>query len=183
MATGSRKRAIQTVREYQAMRPVFLDTETTGLDPHAEIIEIAVVDLDGNVLVDSLVKPTRSIPPDAIRIHGIQNELVADVLSWPAIWPSVAEALKGRYIGIYNADFDLRMIKQTHAQHTMAWDFQMGRVFDMMKLYSEFSEQSRWQSLDAAGRQCGIPLPNAHRARDDCFLLRALFQYIGGRAI
>ncbi len=44
-----------------------------------------------------------------------------------------------------------------------------------MKLYARFSvigiptiNLSRYQSLELAGRQCGIRLPNAHRAVDDC---------------
>ena len=37
---------------------VFLDVETTGLDPKAhEVLEIAVVDIHGNILLDTKVKP------------------------------------------------------------------------------------------------------------------------------
>jgi DNA polymerase-3 subunit epsilon len=36
----------------------------------------------------------------------------------------------------------------------------------------------RYQSLEIAGRQCGINLPNAHRAVDDCLLTRAVLHYM-----
>jgi DNA polymerase-3 subunit epsilon len=42
------------------MRTVFLDLETTGLDPRTdEILEIGILDDAGRVLLDSLVRPER----------------------------------------------------------------------------------------------------------------------------
>ncbi len=181
MAYLTRKSAIHKAREYLATRPVFLDTETTGLDPAAEIIEICVMDHSGAILVDTLVKPVRPIPIDATLIHGITNQMVQMAPSWPDVWPLVQSAILGRYIGIYNADFDLRMVKQTHLYHRIAWDFPSQRVFDVMKIYSEYLGNSRWVSLDVAGRQSGISLPNSHRARADTDLLRTLFLHLASR--
>lgn len=50
---------------------VFLDTETTGLGAQAEIVDIAAIDGHGQILMDTLVRPTRSIPREASNIHGI----------------------------------------------------------------------------------------------------------------
>jgi hypothetical protein len=36
----------------------------------------------------------------------------------------------------------------------------------------------RWQSLEAAGRQCHILLKNTHRALDDCLLAREILYYM-----
>jgi DNA polymerase-3 subunit epsilon len=179
--SSSRKLAIQKAREYLAVRPVFLDTETTGLDPNAEIIEISVVDHDGSVLFDSLVKPVRPIPLDAVRIHGITDEMVEDARLWPEVWPAVETVLHGRYIGIYNADFDLKMMRQSHRRHGMVWEFPQSRVFDVMKLYADYTGNPRWVTLETAGRQCGITMSNSHRALADTFLLREVFQYIASR--
>jgi DNA polymerase III epsilon subunit-like protein len=42
------------------VRTVFLDLETTGLDPRTdEIVEIGILDEDGRVLLDTLVRPVR----------------------------------------------------------------------------------------------------------------------------
>jgi DNA polymerase III epsilon subunit-like protein len=178
---GNRRQAIQKAKEYQAIKPLFLDTETTGLDSYAEIIEICIVDYDDKVLVDTLVRPTIAIPPDSTRINGITDEMVKTAPTWLDVWPGVQAVLQGRYVGIYNVDFDVKMMRQSHQKYGIPWELQMQRFFDVMKLYSDYRGISRFFTLQAAGRECGIAIPNSHRARDDTRLLRALFYYIASR--
>ncbi|WP_212648313.1 3'-5' exonuclease [Deinococcus hopiensis] len=54
---------------------VVLDTETTGLEGH--VVEIAVVTLRGEMLLDTLIKNIESIEPDAQRVHGITEAMLA----------------------------------------------------------------------------------------------------------
>jgi DNA polymerase-3 subunit epsilon len=170
-----RRHAIQRAKNNLAALPVFLDTETTGLDNLAEVVEICIVDLDGKLLFESLVKPLRQIPAEAVSIHGISNQLVSDAPRWIDVWPRVNAILKGKTVGIYNADFDLRMLRQTN--RLIGWnkpgDFD--QTFCIMKLYSDFIGTSRFISLDVAGRNLGISLPNKHRAQDDALLAREVF--------
>jgi DNA polymerase-3 subunit epsilon len=178
MSPSFRQTAVLKANELWATFPVFLDTETTGLHNRAEIIEVCVLEHDGGVLFESLVRPHRSIPPDAVQIHNITDELVRESPTWLQVWPQLEAVLKNRVVGIYNAEFDLRMLQQTHQVYGLPWRIPMSRVFCIMKLYSDFSGFLKWQSLEAAGRQSRIPLPNSHRARDDTLLARELFLYI-----
>jgi DNA polymerase-3 subunit epsilon len=185
MLATNRRSAIQTALSYYQARPVYLDTETTGLDGAAEVIEICVLDTDGSPLVHTLVKPRFPVPPDATRIHGITNAMVALAPAWPEVWPEIEIALRGRQVGIYNADFDLRLMRASHSKHRMPWQAGLFRSFCIMKLYAQFYGQwngrygsYRWQSLAEAGRQCGLTLPNAHRAQADTLLARALLEYM-----
>ena len=178
MSTAYRKKAIQTAREYANFKPVFLDTETTGLHNTAEIVEISMVDHDGDVLLDTLVKPIHTIPWDVTQVHGITDEMVVGAPAWPEVWPQVEKTLEGRYVGIYNAEFDLRMMKQSHLLNGLSWTVSQNRFFCIMKLYAKFYGAGRWQKLDSAGRQCGLTLPNTHRAKDDTLLARAVFEHM-----
>jgi DNA polymerase III subunit epsilon len=178
MPSLPRQRAIKMAQEYWLAKPLFIDTETTGLDGSAEIVEISIIDQEGSVLLDTLVKPLRRIPQDVIRVHGITNEMVCDAPTWAEIWPQVETLLMDRYVGVYNADFDLRMMRQSHRSNGLPWQFSDRKFFCIMKLYSQFMGAYRWQKLEAAGRQCRIPLPNSHRAKDDALLARAVFQHM-----
>jgi DNA polymerase III subunit epsilon len=181
MHNRGRQSALHTARTYWQTGPVFLDTETTGLDNHAEIVEICILEQDGSILLDTLVKPTRRIPTDVIQIHGINNDMVASAPGWAEIWPQVQTALAGRYIGVYNADFDVRMLDQSNRASGIQWNPRDFRFFCIMKLYAQFLGTFRWQTLEAAGRQCGLALPNTHRAQADTRLAREIFAHIAGK--
>ncbi|WP_275897043.1 exonuclease domain-containing protein, partial [Klebsiella pneumoniae] len=52
---------------------VIIDTETTGLKDFDEIIEITIINMRGEILLNSLVKPSRLIPPGVTEINNITN--------------------------------------------------------------------------------------------------------------
>ena len=54
------------------MDTVYLDTETTGLSAEDEIVEITIIDDNGEPLINTLLKPVNHTHwPDAERVHGI----------------------------------------------------------------------------------------------------------------
>jgi len=184
ITSATQRDAILLARQVLLQRPVYLDTETTGLDKTAEIVEISVIDTDGSTLVDTLVRPSLPIPADASRVNHITNEMVQKAQPWPFLWNSIKPALNNRIVVIYNSDFDIRMLKQTHDRYKMRWDF-TGRPFDLMSLYARFNGEwdpnrrlYRNVSLENAGKLCRIPLPNAHRSLADTLLTRALLEYL-----
>ena len=183
--TLERREAISQARQLWQANPVYLDTETTGTGPTAEIIEIAIVDQDGQLLFESLVKPRGAIEPDAMRVHGITPDQLQSAPGWAEVWPQAEAQLAGRRVGTYNSEFDIRMIKQSHLRNWINRRLQEETFFCIMKLYARFygerdprSRSFRWQTLDIAGQQCRLSLPNSHRAKDDALLARALLKYM-----
>lgn len=92
-----------------------LDTETTGLDAKDQICQIALIDSKGETLLDTLVRPTRVISPDAMEIHGIANEQVATERFFPEVFVELWRLTQKRQMVIYNAGFDTRLICQSLA--------------------------------------------------------------------
>ena len=165
---------------------IYLDTETTGIDRNAEIVEIAIIDREGNSLFQSLVRPSIPIPPESSRIHGITDDMVQTSLSWPALWPSIRPHLLGRTIAGYNIDYDLRLMQQSLERYRLPWRDQFSSL-DIMQLFSAYygewdsvRQKLRWFRLEEAGKLLGIPLPNSHRALDDTRLARAVLHRIAG---
>ena len=189
MDSATRREAIREAQALLQTRPVYLDTETTGTGPNAEVIEIGILDDDERELFSSLVKPRGAIDPAAARVHGSTPEMLAGAPNRADIWRSAQAALEGRRVGVYNADFDLRLMKQSHTRAWLRWTLPESSFFCLMKLYARFygdwdprRGSFRWQSLEMAGRQCQISLPNAHRALDDCRLTRALLHTMASQA-
>lgn len=191
MISHNRIEVIQRAKELISRNPVYLDTETTGTGPNSNILEIAVIDHDGEILIDSLVKPVGRIDPDALAIHKITNEIVADAPRWGEVWDQIEAVLSNRLVGIYNAEFDLRLMRQSHTNSWMKWEPPPGmEAFCIMKLYAQYYGDwnarrggYRWQSLGNAGKQCGIPLSNTHRAKDDTLLTRAIMTYMADQLV
>ncbi len=170
------------------IKPVYLDTETTGLHNSAEIVEICVLDHAGNPLVDSLVRPKGRIPADATRVHGITDTMTTNAPTWAELWPQVESALTGQRVAIYNADYDVRLMTQSHRLRGLSLKLPATQFVCVMKLYAQFhgerdyrSGEYRWQALEKAGMQCGIKLPNAHRAKADALLARAILHFMAER--
>ncbi len=178
-------KVIQRARQLLAYDPLFLDTETTGFSPIDVVIEVGVVDLRGQTLFESFIKSPIPIPPDSIAVHHITEDMLTDAPSWKETWAELYPVLEGRFIGAYNADFDLRMLKQTHQRFWLDWSLNDKSFFCVMKLYAAFygelsqrRDSFRLHKLEAAGANSGIALPNSHRAADDAKLTAALFNYI-----
>ena len=98
------------------MRQVFLDTETTGLSAADgdRIVEIGCVELDERRLtgrtLHHYVNPQRSSHPDAMRIHGISDEFLADKPPFAAIVNELLEFVAGAEVIIHNAAFDVAFL-------------------------------------------------------------------------
>ncbi len=99
---------------------VILDTETTGLDDAAEIVQIAIIATTGATLLDSLVLPSHfpATYHQAEAIHGISRERLTDVPTILDLWPQILAILDcAQHIVVYNADFDFRLLRQSLAAH------------------------------------------------------------------
>ena len=95
------------------MRQVFLDTETTGLNPESgdRMIEIGGVEmlnrrLSGNNL-HFYLNPQRPNHEDAFKVHGLSDEFLSDKPLFAAIADELLEYLAGAEIIIHNAEFDV----------------------------------------------------------------------------
>ena len=188
LESAVRRQAILRAQQELGLKPVYLDTETTGLETADQIVEICILDHNGKTLINSLVKPKGKIPILASRIHGITDEMVANAATWPELWPEVEAALAGRRAAIYNADFDLNMMKNSHRKYHLRWMFPGEGSFCVMKLYAQFYGEwnyyrgsYRWQKLEEAARQCKLAVKGAHRARADALMARGVLHYMADR--
>ena len=183
-----RLEAILVAKQKLQLNPIYLDAETTGTSEVDEIIELAIIDHNGSVLLDTYVKPAGKVSPDAYAIHGISEEMIKDAPVWMEVWLDVQKVMQGRVVGIYNADFDTRMLKQTHQIAGLEWDPPYDDSFCIMKLYARFygewnpsARDYRWQKLENARWQANLKTPNSHRAKDDTLLARELLHYMAAQ--
>ena len=164
-----------------------LDTETTGLGNDAEICQIAIIDQDGIALLNRLVKPTVSIPPDASAIHGITNADVANAPTFDRVVNLIHDLLDGQDVVIYNASYDLRMLRQSAKACGFNIDLtENARFYCAMEKFAEvygdwneYRQSYRWQKLSTAAAYYGVAVVAAHDALGDCFMTLGVVKKMG----
>jgi DNA polymerase-3 subunit epsilon len=143
---------------------IILDTETTGLDNDAEVVEIAVIDARGRTLLNTLVRSQGAIPASASAIHGITDDDVAGAPAWPEIHQQVGELLRGAFrIVTYNARFDRRLLDQTRELYDLPpfgveperFECAMRTCAEYAGAWSQRHGSFRWQALNGSHRALG----------------------------
>jgi len=89
-----------------------VDTETTGMSPADghRLVEVARVAIVNGALGEewsTLVRPGRPIPPDATRVHGIDDTMVAAAPAPADAGRLLREACADLPLVFHNASFDL----------------------------------------------------------------------------
>jgi DNA polymerase-3 subunit epsilon len=159
---------------------VIFDTETTDLN--GEIIEIAVIDLDGNVLLNTRIKPVGEMNPDAERVHGISLEMLANKPSFADIYPELCRVFAGQAVLSYNVDFDEGRVKADCKRHGLEVP-QWSGTNCIMEMYarwhgdwSTYWDSFKWQSL-------GSVVPSAdHSALGDAQAALEALKILAGMA-
>jgi|SRR5579875_168322 len=151
---------------------IILDTETTGLTGNVEIVDIAVIDTYGHVLLNTLVRPTCPIPREATAIHGITDDMVATAPTFSELWPYLRGLLCHYPLTIYNAAYDTRVIRQLASRER--YSYPPIRAYCAMLAYAAFRGirgiygDFQWHKLTQAATYIGADIGTAHRALGDC---------------
>lgn len=164
---------------------IVIDTETTGFHPYDgdELLQVSIIDTDGNVLFDEYFKPQhRTEWKEAEQVNGISPEMVADR---PAISEKISEINaiienSDTIIG-YNTQFDIGFLKANGA--IVPDDLETVDVMeDFAKIYGEWNSARgsyKWQKLTRAAEYYGYDwsqrAETAHNSLGDCYA--TLFVY------
>ena len=150
---------------------IVLDTETTGLNAaEDELLQVSIIDEEGNVLFDSYIRPTQHTEwAEAEHINHITPEMVADAPIIAEVMPEITDILK-RYDKIvgYNVRFDADFLKNNGAEFADNTNF-----VDSMKIFSLYfsADNKRCKLTEAADYFCydWSEHKEAHNSLGDCF--------------
>ena len=95
------------------MREIVLDTETTGFDPLSghRVVELGAVELVDHSptgrTFHSYVCPERAVPADAVAVHGLTAEFLADKPLFGAVGDELLAFVGDAPLVAHNAGFDI----------------------------------------------------------------------------
>ncbi|OFZ31564.1 MAG: hypothetical protein A2622_02990 [Bdellovibrionales bacterium RIFCSPHIGHO2_01_FULL_40_29] len=155
---------------------VAFDTETSGAYPlEAEIIELGAVKWHHGQIVgrfQTLLRPSKPLVPENIRIHGITNEMVADAPLMQDQILKFCEFIDGSILLAHHAPFDLGFV---------TLDIEKGNLIFPRNLHFCSSLLSRAlltttnHKLQTLVKELGLTGGDAHRAYDDAYACLQVF--------
>jgi DNA polymerase III subunit epsilon len=158
------------------LRPIYYDTETTGVrNDKDRIIELAAYDPVDNRTFCQLINPGVPIPKEATAIHHISDEMVATAPSFK----EVAEAFIGFcpaetvLIAHNNDAFDKLFLEAEFKRASVPLpDF---KYLDTLKWARKYRNDLPRHTLQSLREVYGFPANQAHRALDDVIVLHQVF--------
>ena len=151
------------------MKTIYLDTETTGLSDHDEIVEITIIDDNGEPLINTLVKPINHTRwPKAQNVHGISPMDVRNAPTQTQISGKIRDVIRDTRVVIYNAPYDSQYLPELE---------DATEVRCAMREFADFNK-SKWLKLVNATKIVGYEWEGAHRALADTKALRAVWKFI-----
>lgn len=167
------------------MRKIFLDTETTGLDPNQghRIIEIAAVEMINRQLSNNqfhvYINPEREIDEAAQEVHGLTLDFLSDKALFQDVAQDFIDFIADSELIIHNAPFDLGFLNMElgRIKKGEVEDY-VAKVTDSLAMARELRPGQR-NNLDALCRHYGVDNSqrNLHGALLDSLLLSEV--YIG----
>lgn len=153
---------------------IILDTETTGLEYYDEIIEIGIIDMDSNIILDTLIYTEKPISIGAANVHHVS---ATDLIGKPTIKDlndRLNEIFKDKIVLIFNESFDVRMLYQSGYEGDINSQC-------IMNLYADYMSSDRWIGLQRALNIEGIDIIQDHSAVGDCRCVSELIKKIASK--
>ena len=159
-----------------------VDTETTGLDEEAELVQLSVLDTRGEPVRSMLFRPQASIDPAAARVHGLTAETLAGAKTFAESYPRIRARMDAAAVLLaWNAPFDQRLFQQTCQRYGLevpAWPWRCAMSDLQAQLAVDFRPR-----LEYAAQDAGWEAPQNHHALTDCrMVLHVMRHYAQRRA-
>ena len=159
------------------IRRIVLDTETTGLHPQLdEILQLSIIDEDGNTLWNKLYKPSfKTSWPEAQRIHHIKPSDVQDKGPIGDDIKEIQDILdRTEQACAFNAEFDMAFLGEIGLR------LDTSKIVDTMRAYARKYHNRDFIKLTQAAKECGYSY-HAHDALDDCRATLAVQKRVDAR--
>ncbi len=155
---------------------IALDIESTDISPEkGEIIEVAAIKYRRGEEVDkfqTLVKPSKKIPPVVRSITNITDEMVADAPSFSEIKDKLADFIDDFPVVGHNIAFDAAFLRANGIP------LEKNPLYDTWRLVTILYQGMRSFSLEAVTARLGLKHEEKHRAEADAAAGQALFYHL-----
>jgi len=162
-----------------------VDLETTGLDPEwCDIIEVAALRIEDGTIVEEfseLINPGYAIPSFITDLTGIDDEMLANARSTNEVLRDYYRFLGDSLLMAHNAHFDINFLYDKKNQVDEE-PFTNEFVCTLRMARKAYPSERNNRVKDLAHR-IGLDTSKAHRALEDCMLLKEIYDALRSRIL
>lgn len=156
-------------KNLEKLNPIVLDIETTGVRRTDEILQISIIDLNGNVLFNKYIKP-RHVEDweDAYKIHGIDKEKIENKKNIAYHRREIEKILKRHKLIIgYQVQTDILFLERSQIETRFNMALDIAYPFTQILLNRGIIENTQTPSLKNLSNMYGYDFL-AHDSLEDC---------------
>ena len=157
---------------------VVLDIETTGFSPKAnKIIEIAAIKVINGIVkseYQALINIKENLPEMITRLTGITDEMVKDGKNEEIVINEIDNFIGNNIIVGHNVNFDINFLYDYYEKYlykSLTNDF-----IDTQRLAKKLVKDTYNYKLITLAKKFAIVNDNAHRALNDVYVTKSLFE-------
>ncbi len=160
-----------------------LDLELTGLEPGVdEIVAWATVPIEGGRVVpggavDGLVRPSRPVPAETVRLHGLRSVDLADAPGIEAAVDAMLAAMTGRVLVAHCAFVERAFLRAALRRRAVRLRAPVldTEVLGRLWLAPSLPAEARPLALHRLAELLGLPLHRPHQASGDALTTAQVF--------
>ena len=157
---------------------IFLDTETTGIDPSRNsLIEVACIRWNNGLIEDryeTLIKPPVAIPQEIFILTGINDGLVATAPRFAEVKTAITDFIGDAPIVGHNIGFDTGFLRS----HGVPLK---NEEIDTLTLAKILLHKEKSYALEVLMKRYGLPVRTSHRAMVDTETTLDFFEFLLGK--
>ena len=166
---------------------LILDTETTGFQKDSEVIQVSMINTNGQTRFNNYVLPKNEIPAESTKIHGLTRSKLKNMNAKP--WNLLHQSFfaltnQVAFVLVYNLDFDERLIRQSCNIRGVPFEPFNGRCIlkeyaQYRQVFNQWQNGWKWHKLsDAARKEGAIQQKDVHDSLEDCQVVLSLMQNV-----
>lgn len=124
---------------YNQQSYLIMEMATTGDSYHDEIVQLVLLDMNGQLLMNQYFKPQKDISKAAIVKHQINKFYLKQQPQWDECWSKIREFIAGKTLLIPNTSYGKRLFKQTCERYRTEVDFQLSFLCSRETIQHKFS--------------------------------------------
>lgn len=132
-------------------KTIVFDVETTGFSYSSEILQISIMDINGNAILDTYVCPSHTKEwTQAMAVHHITPDKVKNAPTAMELAPKIRDIFESvdTVVG-YNVSFDIRMVKQN-----FGIDVPNEKIHDLLPVFKQQFPSGGHKLNDAVQTYC-----------------------------